>query len=91
MNLKKFITFVAGIVSAFSLAFAQSGGTLTLSLTDSSTGEAVGFATVSLTKPGSQKPYKYALSDIKGKAVIEKVAPGKYVLRAELLGYKAVT
>ncbi len=91
MNLKKFITFVAGIVSAFSLAFAQSGGTLTLSLTDSSTGEAVGFATVSLTKPGSQKPYKYALSDIKGKAVIEKVAPGKYVLKAELLGYKAVT
>ena len=91
MNLKKFITFVAGIVSAFSLAFAQSGGMLTLSLTDSSTGEAVGFATVSLTKPGSQKPYKYALSDIKGKAVIEKVAPGKYVLKAELLGYKAVT
>lgn len=91
MNLKKFITFVAGVMSAFSLAFAQGGGTVTLSLTDSSTGEAVGFATVSITKPGSTKPYKYALSDDKGKTVFDKVAVGKYVLKAELLGYKPLT
>lgn len=91
MNLKKFITFVAGIMSAFSLAFAQGGGTVTLSLTDSSTGDAVGFATVSITKPGNAKPYKYALSDDKGKTVFEKVAAGKYVLKAELLGYKPLT
>ena len=88
MNLKKFITFVAGVMSAFSLAFAQGGGTVTLSLTDSSTGEAVGFATVSITKPGNTKPYKYALSDDKGKTVFDKVVAGKYVLKAELLGYK---
>lgn len=91
MNLKKFITFVAGVLSAFSLAFAQGGGTVTLSLTDSSTGEAVGFATVSITKPGNTKPYKYALSDDKGKTVFDKVAAGKYVLKAELLGYKPLT
>ena len=91
MNLKKFITFVAGIMSAFSLAFAQGGGTVTLSLTDSSTGDAVGFATVSITKPGNAKPYKYALSDDKGKTVFDKVAAGKYVLKAELLGYKPLT
>lgn len=91
MNLKKFITFVAGIMSAFSLAFAQGGGTVALSLTDSSTGEAVGFATVSITKPGNTKPYKYALSDDKGKTVFDKVAAGKYVLKAELLGYKPLT
>lgn len=91
MNLKKFITFVAGIMSAFSLAFAQGGGTVTLSLTDSSTGDAVGFATVSITKPGNAKPYKYALSDDKGKTVFDKVAVGKYVLKAELLGYKPLT
>lgn len=91
MNLKKFITFVAGVMSAFSLAFAQGGGTVTLSLTDSSTGEAVGFATVSISKPGNTKPYKYALSDDKGKTVFDKVAAGKYVLKAELLGYKPMT
>ena len=91
MNLKKFITFVAGVMSAFSLAFAQGGGTVTLSLTDSSTGEAVGFATVSITKPGNTKPYKYALSDDKGKTIFDKVAAGKYVLKAELLGYKPLT
>lgn len=91
MNLKKFITFVAGVMSAFSLAFAQGGGTVTLSLTDSSTGEAVGFATVSISKPGNTKPYKYALSDDKGKTVFDKVAAGKYVLKAELLGYNPLT
>ena len=91
MNLKKFITFVAGVMSAFSLAFAQGGGTVTLSLTDSSTGEAVGFATISITKPGNTKPYKYALSDDKGKTVFDKVAAGKYVLKAELLGYNPLT
>lgn len=91
MNLKKFIAFVAGVMSAFSLAFAQGGGTVTLSLTDSSTGEAVGFATVSITKPGNTKPYKYALSDDKGKTVFDKIAAGKYVLKAELLGYKPLT
>lgn len=91
MNLKKFITFVAGVMSAFSLAFAQGGGTVTLSLTDSSTGEVVGFATVSISKPGNTKPYKYALSDDKGKTVFDKVAAGKYVLKAELLGYKPMT
>ncbi len=91
MDLKKFITIVAGVLSAFSMAFAQGGSTVTLSLTDSSTGEAVGFATVSLTKPGNTKPYKYALSDDKGKTVFEKVAAGKYALKAELLGYKPLT
>ena len=39
----------------------------------------------------AQKPYKYALSDDKGKTVMEKVAAGKYVLKVELLGYKTLT
>ena len=58
---------------------------VTLKLTDSLTGEAVGFATVSLTpERGSSK---YSLSDNEGKATLEKVRAGKYTLKAELLGY----
>ena len=88
MDFKKIITILAGVLSAVSLAFAQSSGTLTLVLADSSNGDAVGFATVSLTKQGASKAYKYVLSDANGKAVIEKVASGKYTVKAELMGYK---
>ena len=91
MDFKKIITILAGVLSAVSLAFAQSSGTLTLVLADSSNGDAVGFATVSLTKQGASKAYKYVLSDANGKAVIEKVASGKYTVKAELMGYKPLT
>ncbi|MBO4475567.1 MAG: carboxypeptidase regulatory-like domain-containing protein, partial [Bacteroidales bacterium] len=58
-------------------------------LLDSASGEAVGFATVSLTKEGAKKPEKYVLSEADGKVEITGVHPGTYVLKAELLGYKA--
>ena len=51
----------------------------------------MGFATVSLTKSGEQKPYKYALTDSEGKATIERVSHGKYVFKAEIMGYKTYT
>ena len=58
-------------------------------LQDSSNDEAIGFATVSLTKEGSKKPDKYVLSDSNGKVEFTGVRPGTYALKAELLGYKA--
>ena len=70
-------------------ALAQSN--IKLVLQDSSTGEAVGFATVSLTKKGATKPAKYVLSNDKGAATIEKVASATYELKAELMGYKPYT
>ena len=54
-------------------------------------GEPVPFATVSISKHGSSKPYKYALSSSDGTVTIEKVTHGKYVFKAELLGYKEHT
>lgn len=72
-------------------SFAQSPVKVTVTLADASSNEAVGFAVVSLTKKGEQKPYKYSLTDSKGSAVIERVQPGEYVFRAELLGYKNYT
>ncbi len=74
------------ILSALDLA-AQSN-TITAILKEKDSGEPVGFATVTLTRPGASKPSKYGLSDSKGMVSIEKVANGKYTVSVELLGYK---
>ena len=89
MKKLKFL-FAALVLSLFIPvgATAQNRGNVTLTLKDSSSGEPVGFATVTLTKEGENKPYKYALSDEDGKVLLEKVQAGKYSLKAELLGYK---
>lgn len=57
-------------------------------LKDSQSDEAVSFATVSLHNPTNDKGVAYELSDEEGKAVLAGVKPGKYVFKAELLGYK---
>ena len=57
-------------------------------LKDSQSGEAVSFATVSLHNPANDKGVAYELSDEDGKAALTGVKPGKYVFKAELLGYK---
>ncbi|MCD8207415.1 MAG: outer membrane beta-barrel protein [Bacteroidales bacterium] len=70
-------------------AWAQRGGvSVKMNLTDSRTGEAVGFATVSLTVEGSDKPYKYVVSTSEGDAEITGVRDGKYVLKVEMMSYK---
>ena len=59
---------------------------VTLQLQDASTGEAVGFATVSVTPEKGQ--HKYTLSDAEGKASVDKLRAGKYTVKAEIMGYK---
>lgn len=88
MNFKRIVAILIGVMSIMSIASAQNSGTLRAVLQDEN-GEPIPFATVSISKPNSTKPYKYALSDSDGKVSIEKVSSGKYVFRAELLGYKA--
>ena len=58
---------------------------LSIKLQDASSGEPVGFATVSAT-PEKGQP-KYALTDHGGNAVVEKLRAGKYTVKAEILGY----
>lgn len=91
MNLKKIFAVAAGLMLAISMAFAQKGNTVTAVLVDDSTEEPVGFATVSLQKPGADKVYKYVLSASDGKTTIEGVANGKYVFKTEIMGYKNFT
>lgn len=89
MNFKKFFAIAACLMMTFSMAFAQKGNSVTAVLIDESSDEPVGFATVSLQKPGSDKAYKYVLSASDGKVLIESVANGKYVFKTEIMGYKA--
>ncbi len=75
------------LVSIFaSIVLSAQNYNVTVKLEDATSGEPVGFATVSLTpERGSAK---YSLSDHDGKAVVEKVRVGKYTFKAEIMGYK---
>ena len=68
------------------LAAGAQNHKLTLQLKDASNGEAIGFATVSLSAEKGQP--KYTLTDSEGHAVLERVHNGKYTLKAEIMGYK---
>lgn len=91
--MKRIIAMLCGLILSLALSFALSAQSrsVTVLLQDSSSGEPLGYATVSLTKAGASSAYKYALTTDKGKAVLEKVAAGTYVFKAELLGYKTFT
>lgn len=56
-------------------------------LLEESSGDPIPFATVSLTKPGQAKPYKYVLSDGQGLVKFESVRNGEYTFKAEQMGY----
>ena len=86
MNIKRIIAIAAGFLICAGV-YAQNK--ITAVLLDSSNGDAVPFATVSLTKDGAKKPDYYNLSNDNGVITISKVRHGSYTLRAELLGYKA--
>ena len=84
------VKFTLAVVTFFlSLSvYAQNSVTVRMHLVDAASGAPVGFATAYLTVKGEKTPVKYVLSDSEGKAVLQKVKKGTYVLKAELLGYK---
>ena len=79
---------MAGLMLLGFSAFAQSQNVVQGVLIDETTGEALGFATVSLTKDGQSKPAKYTLSDDKGAFSMSSVRNGTYAVVAELMGYE---
>ncbi len=88
MNSFRRLVTAFGVLLSAAAAWAQSG-TVTASLQDES-GEPLSFATVSLTKAGESKVYKYALSSESGKVKIEGVRAGSYKLKVELMGYQNI-
>ena len=82
--MKRFLLALAGTLLA--LAASAQSYTVSLTLHDAESQEAVGFATVSLHPEKGQ--VKYVLTDHAGKAALEKVRAGKYTLKAEIMGYR---
>ncbi|MCD8313689.1 MAG: hypothetical protein LUC24_05965, partial [Bacteroidales bacterium] len=83
----KRLTFLLLALAASLTLSAQNGVSVRMSLTDAKTGEAVGFATVSLSNPDTGKTLKYALSTETGAAEFTDVRSGKFIIRAEMMGY----
>lgn len=81
----KFIAVLGLLVLSFN-ALAQPN--IKGVLLDESNGEALGFATISLTRDGQEKPAKYVLTNDKGSFLLEEVRRGNYTLKAELMGYQ---
>ena len=84
MNLLNRILCLVGALLLGTGLYAQNR--LTAVLSDETSGEPVGFATVSLTKEGASKPAKYVLSEADGKVEITGIRAGNYTFKAELLG-----
>ena len=80
--IKKFILVTLALFTALAVNAQYK---VTVQLKDAASGEPVGFATVSVVP--EKGPAKYALSSHEGVAQIEKVRPGKYTLKAEIMGY----
>ena len=74
---KRIALFFALLLMACVTLQAQSAFKVTVRLTDSASGEPVGFATVSLTRDGATSPSSYALGDSEGHAHLDKVRAGK--------------
>ena len=86
-----FLRLVATLVCMAAVAFAayaQGGVSVSMVLSDSSNGEPVGFATVSLTDTTTAKTYKFSMSAADGKVYILGVRNGVFLLKAEMMGYK---
>ncbi len=89
----KFVRCMLPLLAVLLGAVAQAQNSIDVKavLIDSKTEEPVGFATVSLTREGQERPAKYTLSDDKGNVTLASVRRGTYTFKAELLGYKTYT
>ena len=85
MSKRRFLLVLVSLFAA--IAMSAQNYNVTVKLEDASSGEPVGFATVSLTPEKGNA--KYALTDHDGKGTIEKVKSGKYTFKAEIMGYKS--
>ena len=85
--LTAFLVLIGALVSEND-AVAQGGVSVKMLLSDASTGEPVGFATVSLTDTTTSRTYKFGMSTEKGEVQLTGVRNGVFRLKAEMMGYK---
>ena len=77
------------VMTCLGLSAQTVTSTLKMKLTDSLSGEPVPFATIFVSKDGtSQGRFYAAVTDADGNGAISGIPAGKYVLTADLMGYK---
>ncbi len=84
----KSLTVLASLLMCTALSAQSKSYTVKAVVEDSQTGEKLSFVTVVIAKPNADKPTAYALSEEDGSLVFADIRPAKYILKAELLGYK---
>ena len=85
--LKKIYAVVLFLLSATAIGFAQDG-TLKGKLIDEANGEAISFANVQLEQNGNS--IARTIADIDGNFTIKPIPPGKYDLKAVMVGYQTI-
>jgi len=99
--MKRFLLLFAGVLFMFqaNAQFSLGGGPqkvtvtgrITVVIADSATKAPVDYATVSLIRVKDNKSVNGALTDAKGKVVLQNVAPDQYKLSIGFMGYKSKT
>lgn len=92
IHMRKLLAILTFMFLAGTQAFSQS---ITGTLLDRESGDPLPYATLSIYPAGSAStndgtPLKYVLSDVNGKVLMEKVKPGNYKIKIDLLGYKTI-
>ncbi|HIZ88116.1 MAG TPA: outer membrane beta-barrel protein [Candidatus Coprenecus pullistercoris] len=90
MAYRRILLLFLVLIPALSAA-AQERNSIIVRLVDSLASEPVPYATVYVSKDGTATGAYYAMTDGNGKGVISPVPSGKYILVAELMGYKPVS
>ncbi|HET7817792.1 MAG TPA: TonB-dependent receptor [Bacteroidia bacterium] len=85
--LKKIYAVVLFLLSATAIGFAQDG-TLKGKLIDEANGEAISFANIQLEQSGNS--IARTIADIDGNFTIKPIPPGKYDLKAVMVGYQTI-
>ncbi len=83
---RRFI-YISVLILLFPFAAKADGYSLRMKFVDAKNGVGVEFATVSLSKKGSDKVFKYTQTDAQGNAVMKDIPEGVYILKGILLGY----
>ena len=87
--MKKILVILMCAAFAFSAA-AQPKATVKLTLVDTLTREPASYAAVILYPESDTTDQHYALAGLDGKAQFDKISYGKYILKAELMGYETL-
>ena len=82
---------VSGQFGGFGGGSPKIKGKITGTVTDSLSGQPVGFATISLRRAGKEKIINGALSEENGEFSFTDIAPGKYDVEVSFLGYNVKT